>query len=126
MALLGQDWEPVILRKRPHATSTNEGVSIQKTNNMAFSAVSNRPAWAIERQVDADDGKPIKYVSKEAAIAIKTMREQKKYLQSELNTLMRLAPHTIQKIESGKFIENKAVIADIKRRLEKLPINPKH
>jgi ribosome-binding protein aMBF1 (putative translation factor) len=116
-----QDWETVILRKRDGQKSQK---TVQKQQpKSTICSTTNRPAWAIEKQVDSDVGKPLNLIEADEAALIKRLREQKKYTQDELNIKLNLPKKTIQGIESKTACQNKELLARIKRFLQNAPIN---
>lgn len=107
-----QDWKTVVLNK-PRAPA-------QKAPRPAVATISSttaKPAYKIEQQVDSDTGKPLNYVSPEVAKAIIGGRVAMKLTQKELAQRLNLPEKEVKEIEAGKAVENKAVIARIKRLL---------
>lgn len=124
-----QDWDTVVLNKtKPQsqrATNTDgKGVpsgshmgNINKQKQSQLQAASSRPAWKIEQKADDPDQKPVDYVSKDLAKAIVSARVAMKLKQKDLAVKMNMSEREIHDIEAGKAVENKAVLAKIKRFL---------
>lgn len=112
-----QDWETVTLKKKlPEAEKT----IVHKTDagqHATVSSTTNKPAWKIEQQVDGESGKPIVYVSRFDAQQIIGGRVAKKMTQKDLANRLNMQLKDIQDIESCKAVENKAILAKIKRFL---------
>lgn len=111
-----QDWNTVVLKpKKP----VEEKATVRKDSAglTTVSAVTGKPAWKIEEQVDSDVGKPVKYVTKEDASAIVKGRVEKKMTQKDLAQKLNMSVKDIADIECGKAIENKQKIGQIKRLL---------
>lgn len=111
-----QDWTTVVLKpKKP----TVEKSIVRKdfVGHTTVSSVTGKPAWKIEEQVDSDQGKPVKYVSKEDAAAIVRGRVEKKMTQKDLAQKLNMSVKDIADIESSKAVENKQIIGKIKRAI---------
>lgn len=111
-----QDWTPVVLKKK----SAQPVIVAQKRDSTTAASVStatNKPAWKIEKQVDGDAGKPLTYVSREDARKIIEGRVARKLTQKELAIAMNMNHKDIQDIESCHAVENKMILAKIKRYL---------
>jgi ribosome-binding protein aMBF1 (putative translation factor) len=107
-----QDWTTVVLRPKkslPPPSTTRKATTLTP---------SQKPAWKIEQQVDADGGKPLTMVSSETAKAIVGGRVARKLTRQQLATRLNLQEREIADIETCKAVENKALIAKIKRFLQ--------
>ena len=112
-----QDWKEVVFKKPAVKLSGGSGSGSGKAPETQ-STSSSKPAWKIERDVDAvDAGKPLAFVSKEDAQRIVAGRVAKKLCQKDLAMRLNMQPKDIQDIENGKAVENKQVISRIKRFL---------
>lgn len=114
-----QDWTTVVLNKKG-AAAQKQTVARGSGQTQTVSSTTNKPAWKIEQQVDSDTGKPIKYVSKQDADALKNMRIALKLTQGELATKLNMKVKDIQDIETAKAIENKSILASMKSRMQRL------
>lgn len=119
-----QDWNTVILNKsKPQPKqpvvdhSAAPVTNINKQRNNQLQSASSRPAWKIEQKADDPDQKPVDYVSKDMAKAIVQARVGAKMKQKDLAVKLNMSEREIQDIETGKAVENKAVLAKIKRAL---------
>ena len=115
-----QDWQEIVFKKKTNAAAVkrDKNSSCIGKASETISTLSSKPAWVIERDVDAvDTGKPLAFVSKDAAQRIIVGRIAKKLCQKDLARHMNMQPKEIQEIESGKAVENKQVISRIKRFL---------
>jgi len=110
-----QDWNTVVLKKK---LAQPEKALVNKTSHATVSSATNKPAWKIEQQVDGESGKPIVYVSREDAQKIIGGRVGKKMTQKDLANRLNMQVKDIQDIETCKAVENKAVLAKIKRFLQ--------
>ena len=111
-----QDWNTVVLKKRQvDDTTTKTDKAPKKTE--VFSRVSSKPIWKIEKQIDSDTGKPLNYVSKHDADLIIKGRIEAKLTQKQLAQRLNMQEKDIKEIETCKAIENKAVLARVKRTL---------
>jgi len=120
-----QDWTTVVFRKpkpvaqvtQPKSQQPNAKVNNQTHNSLIHSA-SSKPAWKIEKQVDDDTSKaPLNYVSTQDAKIIIQARVAAKLSQKELATRLNLQEREIKDIEACKAVENKALLARIKKFL---------
>lgn len=118
MAYSHQDWSQVVLKKKDLSQPQKVAASKDIQATATTSSVSNKPAWKIEKEVDSDVGKPVKYVSIDDATKIINGRISKKLSQQALATALNMKLRDIQEIETRKAVENKAVIAKIKRFLQ--------
>lgn len=109
-----QDWETVVFKKKSQHEITREKVPRQNGHTVT---PSQKPAWKIEQQVDSENGKPLNLVSSEVAKAIINGRIALKLTQKQLAQRLNLQEKDVKDIESCKAIENKALIARIKRTL---------
>lgn len=110
-----QDWEPVILRRSKPATTQSTSTPARKPTTLT---PSQKPAYKIEQQVDAEGGgKPLTMVSPETAKAIVTGRVARKLTRQQLAQQLNLQEREIADIETCKAVENKALLAKIKRHL---------
>ena len=114
-----QDWETVYLNKKDASMEKARQQQIARQSAASVSSVTNKPSWKIEKQVDSDTGKPITYVSKADADAIRSMRIKAQLTQAQLAPLVRMKFKDIQDIESCKAVENKADISRVKQFLQK-------
>lgn len=122
-----QDWQPVVFKKKPvpvrevvpktASTATNIGQRAHVNNAVHSSHNTDIPAWKIEKQVDGDLGPAVKYVSKEMAQAIIKGRVAMKLNQAQLAQKLSIPEKDIKDIETGKAVENKALLGKIKRFL---------
>ena len=110
-----QDWNTVILKAKKPPTETT---TVCKQSVCSISSATNKPAWKIEQQVDGDSGKPINYVSRDDSKMIIAGRVAKKLSQKDLAARLNMQLKDLQDIESCKAVENKSVLAKIKRFLE--------
>jgi ribosome-binding protein aMBF1 (putative translation factor) len=83
------------------------------------SAVSSKPAWKIEQQVDSDapGTKPLTRVSPDDAQRVVAARTAAKLTQKQLAARINVQPRDIQEVESGRAIENRDLLARIRRSL---------
>ena len=110
-----QDWEPVVIgMKKKNKAPAGAAPSAAGT----ATTVSNKPAWKIEQQVDADHGKPLKYVSRDDAKAIIKARIAMKLSQKEVAMRLNLQVKDVNDIESGKAVENRLILSKIRRVLQ--------
>ncbi len=109
-----QDWQEVVFKKSlGKGTTTARSASVETA-----SSVSSKPAWKIEMDVDSETSKrPLELVNREDAQRIVRGRCDKKLTQKDLATKLNMQVGVIQDIETCKAVENKAVIARIKRYL---------
>lgn len=105
-----QDWETIILNKPTSST-------VAKTTPPATLTASQKPAWKVEKQVDADTGKPLTYVDPSTAKSIVSGRVARKLSQKDLARRLNVSEKEIKDIESGKALENKALLSKIRREL---------
>lgn len=116
-----QDWEPVVIKKNPAKTTSASSSAVARSrvqnNNASTSSINNKPAWKIEQQVDGDVGKPMTLVSKEDGAKITRGRVAMKLSQKDLAMKLNLPAKTIQDIENGKAVENKALLSKIRKML---------
>jgi putative transcription factor len=131
MSFEHQDWNPVVVKKRlvpikeavvktGHVSATAIGAGSGKSHvNHATHSSHNAdiPAWKIEKMADADTGPAVKYVSKEAAQAVIKGRVAMKLTQAQLAQRLNIPEKDVKEIESGKAVENKALLSKIKRAL---------
>lgn len=108
-----QDWTPVVLRAKKSPPTT----TVSPRTTATISSTTSKPVWKIEKQVDSDQGKPLNLVSSDVAKAIIGGRIAMKLTQKYLAQRLNLPEKEIKEIEAGKAVENKAVIAKIKRLL---------
>ena len=108
-----QDWETVVLKP---SKEKHEEQTIKKTVTETLTA-SQKPAWKIEKQVDSEEGKPITLVSTSVAKMVTGARVAKKISQKDLARKLNVPEKDIKDIEAGKALENKALLAKIKREL---------
>ena len=110
-----QDWETVFIRNKKKAENNDERKKQFGNIGPTMSAVTNKPAWKIEKQIE--DGKTVSQVSKDDSQKILQGRLAMKLTQKELAQRLNMQFKDIQEIETGKAIENKAVLSKIKRYL---------
>lgn len=108
-----QDWKTVVMKPAKAATQ----IQVQPKEQNATTTLGGKPAWKIEKQVDSDVGKPVNYVSAETARAIIGGRTAAKLTQKQLAQRLNIPEKDIKDIESGKAVENKGLVARIKRVL---------
>lgn len=111
-----QDWKTVVFhtRTKPSASSSGAGAA-----TATVSAVTGKPAWKIEAQVDAEGGgKPVERIPTDVRKMLVQLRTSAKLSQRDLARHLNLPVDTIQKMESGSALENKALIQKVKRFLE--------
>lgn len=109
-----QDWTTVVLNQKNQQKQSQH----VKAPAATVSTTTNKPAWKIEQQVDSDKGKPIQFISKQDSDMLKNLRIALKLTQSELATRLNSKVKDIQDIEACKAVENKAVIASMKRKMQ--------
>ena len=96
-----QDWEPVVLRKKPAATTIATG-----------------PGPTKEQKLDrADEPSSHKKVTVSMAQAIMKGRMAKNLTQSQLAILINQKPNVIQEYERGKASPNPKILQDLRRVL---------
>lgn len=108
-----QDWKEVIMKRPKSETAT---VAVAK-GPPATTAVGGKPAWKVEQQVDSDNGKPLNYVGTDTARSIVGGRTAAKLTQKQLAQRLNVPEKDIKDIEAGKALENRALLARIKRAL---------
>jgi ribosome-binding protein aMBF1 (putative translation factor) len=108
-----QDWTQVVFRKKISKDQLPKIAVVPQT----ISNTTAKPVWKIEQQVDATDGKPLNFVSKSDADNIIKGRIVAKLTQKQLAQKLNMQEKDIKDIESGKAVENKALISRIKRIL---------
>ncbi len=97
-----QDWEPVVLRKKPVMTTT----------------VAAGPGPTKEQKLDrVDEPSSHKKVSGSMAQAIMKGRMAKNLTQSQLAMQIQQKPNVIQDYEKGKAIPNPKILQDLRRVL---------
>lgn len=107
-----QDWNTVVFNKKVE----NARQVVKRENNATVTA-SGKPAWKIEQQVDGDTGKGIAYVGSDVAKAIVAARVAMKLSQKQLAQKINIQEKEIKDIESCKAVENRQLIARIKKAL---------
>jgi ribosome-binding protein aMBF1 (putative translation factor) len=114
-----QDWETVYFTKKKTKNDLpKEAVPKASITNATTSSVTAKPAWKIEQQVDNTDGSPpLNFVSTDTARSIVNGRVAAKLTQKQLAQRLNMQEKDIKDIEGGKAVENKAVLAKIKRVL---------
>jgi ribosome-binding protein aMBF1 (putative translation factor) len=112
-----QDWTPVVVRKYNHAQVEKQTIPSSQAFKATMSHVSAKPAWKIEKQVDSDTGKPIKYVTKINAAAIVRARIIAKLTQKQLAQKLNIQEKDIKDIEQGTAVENNVILSKIRRFL---------
>ena len=135
MSFQHQDWETVVIRNKnaalqkeretkglhafANSTLNTAAQNANKAKQQALQSASSKPAWKIEQRVDDPDAaKPIDYVSKEVSRAIIQGRVNLKLSQKDLAQKAHMMEAEIKKIENGTAVENRAVIAKLKRILQ--------
>jgi ribosome-binding protein aMBF1 (putative translation factor) len=113
-----QQWDTVILRKnKPTPTKTDEDRA-RVVGGAAMGSASSKPLWKIEQMVDDPNAKrPLEFVKKEEAQKIVQARVAAKLSQQELAQRLNMQKKDLEMIEQCKAVENKAVLAKIKRYL---------
>jgi putative transcription factor len=129
-----QDWTPVVVKKkvapvkeavaRTAAMAVATGIGgTGKVGSQCNHATHNAhnsdiPAWKIEKMVDGDSGPAVLRVSKEDAQAIIKGRVAMKLTQAQLARNLCIPEIDIKNIEAGKAVQNKALLARIKKALK--------
>lgn len=121
-----QDWETVVLRKKPVVEHGNErpqsappASGINRERNKLMTSATTKMARTIEKRVDDPDGTkaPIDYVNKDVAKAIANARIKAGLSQKMLAQKLCISEKDVKEIESGKAVEHKQRISSIKRFL---------
>lgn len=108
-----QDWKTVVMKPPKEATQ----VQVQPKAQNTTTTQGGKPAWKVEKQVDSDVGKPVNYVSADTARAIIGGRTAAKLTQRQLAQRLNIPEKDIKDIEAGKAVENRGLLARIKRVL---------
>jgi ribosome-binding protein aMBF1 (putative translation factor) len=111
-----QDWETIVFKKKSQNDVTREKVARPVSNGQTLTPYQ-KPAWKIEQQVDSENGKPLNLVTSEVGKAIINGRIAMKLTQKQLAQRLNMQEKDIKDIESCKAVENKALIAKIKKTL---------
>jgi len=114
IARLPQDWEPVILRKKPPQAAAPQTLVEKKVDFKSQNASIN-----LKKVADETETFHHNLVSKEDARAVIQGRVAKKLTQEKLAQALNLPVKTIADIERGVAIYNGSIIARIKRFLQK-------
>jgi ribosome-binding protein aMBF1 (putative translation factor) len=113
-----QDWTQVVLKKKPTKEQLPKVVTAKNDVHTAtISSATSKPVWKIEKQIDSTEGKPLNYVSKADADTIIKGRIAAKLTQKQLAQRLNMQEKDIKDIETCKAVENKAIIARIKKSL---------
>ena len=110
-----QDWNTVVLNPKKTSDANNGSKLVRPPP--AVTSVSGKLARKIEDQVDSDTGKPVTYISTKDKQDIINLRTKAKLTRDQLAQLVNLNIKVITDIETGKAIENKAMISKIKQKL---------
>ena len=108
-----QDWTPVIF-KRTAATPAFDGGK-RASAACTQSLTSSKPAWKIEQ--NCENGEKLARIERDVAKLIVAARVAKGLSQSQLANALSMQPRVIQDVESGKAIDNRNLLAKIKRHL---------
>ncbi|TYI41967.1 hypothetical protein ES332_A01G064300v1 [Gossypium tomentosum] len=128
---LTQDWEPVVIRKKPPnaATKKDEKVvnaarragaeieSVKKSNAGANKAASSSTTLNTRKLDEETENLAHERVPTELKKAIMHARMEKKLTQSQLARMINEKPQIIQEYESGKAIPNQQIIGKLERAL---------
>jgi DNA-binding XRE family transcriptional regulator len=122
-----QDWSTVTLKHKggfvlsdPSAPPSDaDGSSRSHGGGATSSTTTSMPAWKVEQLVDDPShvGKALPVVPREVAQQIIAGRTRMKLTQKQLACKLNMQPKDIQEMENGKGIENKIVLAKVKRFL---------
>ncbi len=112
-----QDWKTLVIGKKVNAKPTETVQKQFAPQNAATITSSQKPAWKIEQQVDAETGKPLTLVSSDVAKLIIAARTAQKLTQAQLANKLNVPEKEIKEIESGKAVQNKQLISRIKKVL---------
>jgi ribosome-binding protein aMBF1 (putative translation factor) len=109
--MFDQDWTPVVIRKpKPAPTAPAPRAPATMTP-------TGKPAWKIED--NEEKGKPLARVASDVGKELARMRTEAKLSQRDLDAELCLPKGTVNSIESGKSVENKALVNRIKAFLER-------
>lgn len=109
-----QDWDVVTLR----AKVAERPPSAYQHQSATQSTTSSKPAWKIEKQVDDETSKKaIEYTSREDAKSIVDRRMALRLSQRDLAMRVNVDVKEIQAIESCRAVENRNLLAKIRRVL---------
>eukprot|EP01023_Acetabularia_acetabulum_P052984 TRINITY_DN58_c0_g1_i4.p2 TRINITY_DN58_c0_g1~~TRINITY_DN58_c0_g1_i4.p2 ORF type:complete len:160 (-),score=26.25 TRINITY_DN58_c0_g1_i4:911-1390(-) len=132
MNFSGQDWEPVVIRKKPQKaaqqnsqqavnTARRTGGSVETVKKFAAgsnaSHGSTGTGQSARKLEEETDNFHHDRVSSDLKKAILTARLAKKMSQSDLAKAINEKPNIIQEYESGKAIPNPQVLAKLSRAL---------
>eukprot|EP00898_Chlorokybus_atmophyticus_P009287 jgi/Chlat1/989/Chrsp108S00043 len=131
MSWLGQDWEPVVVRKKQQTSAARQD---EKAVNAArrtggqvetmkkFNAGANKSSTATPqlntRKLDEEtEALAHERVSSDLKKAIMAARLEKKLTQAQLAQAINEKPQIIQEYESGKAIPNQQILGKLERAL---------
>lgn len=115
-----QDWKQVVFKARGGVSLPKDPLQPPRSTHTATaSTTSSKPAWKIEQQVDDVTGgsKPLTFVSADDARKVVAGRVARKLTQKELATRINVQLKDIQEIENGKAVENRQLLAKIRKVL---------
>jgi putative transcription factor len=123
-----QDWEPVILRKKPVTVSAAEAKKnpLPGTSVTKFDAGKNKQTSKPSARADVDitdpDAKikPIKTYDSNFRKNMQQARQEKNLSQKDLATKLNVKPNVIAEIESGKAQWDGTLVTRIERILGSL------
>ena len=111
-----QDWRTVLLKAGSGPPKARPVLS-RSPAPATMSSATGTPAWKVEQRADADDGKPISLVSRDDARHITNRRIALKLSQRDLAVRINVDVKEIQAIEACRAVENRALLAKIRRAL---------
>lgn len=108
-----QDWTQVVFKR----TVAAGGGGGKRASSAACtqSLTSSKPAWKIEQ--NCENGEKLARIDRDVAKLIVAARVAKGLSQSQLANALNMQPRVIQDVESGKTIDNRDLLAKIKRYL---------
>ncbi|KAM1727184.1 hypothetical protein ACFX12_017862 [Malus domestica] len=124
-----QDWEPVVLQKKPKSSALRDPKAVNQAIRSGapvqtikkFDAGSNKktaPVVSVKKLEEAAEPAALDRVSTEVRLAIQKARLEKKRSQAELAKRINERPQVVQEYENGKAVPNQAVLAKMERVLE--------
>ncbi len=128
---LTQDWEPVVIRKKPLNSAAKkdekavnaarrsgaEIETVKKSNAGTNKAASSSTSLNTRKLDDETENLAHDRVPTELKKAIMQARMDKKLTQAQLSQLINEKPQIIQEYESGKAIPNQQIITKLERAL---------
>jgi ribosome-binding protein aMBF1 (putative translation factor) len=112
-----QDWKTIVLRQGG-ATTKPPRSSGPPPQAATVASTTGTPAWKVEQRADAETGKPISYVTKTDACSIVKRRVAMKLSQRDLAMRINVDVKEIQAIEACRAVENRGLLAKIRRAME--------